>query len=75
MNPDTGQFHSEEELKRLMAEGVGAVAFEKARSLGWMELNLNEVIKIKGHDFKVMRIGKDAVRADERQILGMGQNF
>jgi hypothetical protein len=51
VNPDTGEFHHiENEVEAL-----------RLRNLGWMELGVGEIIKIKSHDFRVEWIGKEAV--------------
>ncbi len=61
MDPGTGEFHNlaDSEVRNKLAEkfGVQAADLEKQiRKIGWMELNVGEIVKLKGHDFEVKSI-------------------
>lgn len=61
MDPNTGEFHNlaDVEVRNKLAErlGVQAADLEKQiRKIGWMELNVGEIVKLKGHDFEVKTI-------------------
>ena len=66
MDPGTGQFHNlaDEERRKLLAKNLGVLEGDldnKIRDLGWMELNAGEVVKLKGHDFRVLIVDKTVI--------------
>jgi len=66
MDPRTGQFHDlvAEEQRKNLAKELGVLEGDldkKIRDLGWMELNAGEVVKLKGHDFRVLIVDKTII--------------
>mgnify|MGYP001574198683 CR=1 FL=1 len=59
MNPDTGSFHGMEDLAGKL-KIVEQELQEKMGRLGWLEFQVGEILRLKGHDFKVEWIGADA---------------
>jgi hypothetical protein len=67
VNPDDGQFHDlthqavREHLAQKFKDVEGAQLEEKLRKVGWHEFLVGEIIRIKGHDFKVIELRSDAI--------------
>lgn len=66
MNPDTGEFHDLSnpetrdrlrEMHRRFGDALpDHLLEEKLRDIGWHEFVKGEILRIKGHDFKVVTI-------------------
>jgi len=69
MNPDTGIFYSDEELKQQMQALTTQDALVKARLLGWMEIHVGAIVRLQGHDFRVLEVGRDTVLLQSVKVI------
>ena len=78
MDPGTGHFHNlaDEERRKLLAKNLGVLEGEldkKIKDMGWMELSAGEIVKLKGHDFEVLAIGKTVIVLESVKVIDWSQ--